>query len=159
MLTTTKENLKQIYEEDFLLWIEKTIKLLSDRQLEELDYENLIEELATLGRSEIRAFENLIINIIFYLLLYQYGREQEDNINNFLGEIINIRSDLNRHFLQKTFYNHGINELETLYQYALEDAILKSNLKCFPGQCPYTFAQILDENYLPAILHNEQSKK
>ncbi len=43
--------LKLLYEEDYFLWLEKTIELLNNRQLENLDYENLIEELEALGRS------------------------------------------------------------------------------------------------------------
>ncbi|NES91702.1 DUF29 family protein, partial [Okeania sp. SIO2B9] len=41
--------LKLLYEEDYFLWLEETIKLLNNRQLENLDYENLIEELEALG--------------------------------------------------------------------------------------------------------------
>ena len=31
-------NLKQLYEQDYLLWLEENIKLLSDRQLQEYRY-------------------------------------------------------------------------------------------------------------------------
>jgi len=44
-------NLKQLYEQDYLLWLEENVRLLSDRQLQEIDYDNLIEELESLGRS------------------------------------------------------------------------------------------------------------
>ena len=151
-MLTTKENLKELYEKDFLLWIEKTIKLLSDRQLEDLDYENLIEELATVGKSEIRAFESLMIQIIVHLLLYQYWTAKHKyNAHHWTGEIISFRIQLKRHFNTKTFYNYGISELDSLYTDALKLVKNKTKLTVFPSQCPYTFAQILDENWLPFI--------
>jgi hypothetical protein len=33
-------NLKQLYEQDYLLWLEENIRLLSDRQLQEIDIVN-----------------------------------------------------------------------------------------------------------------------
>jgi hypothetical protein len=47
-------NLKELYEQDYLLWLEENVKLLSDRQLQKIDYDHLIEELESLGRSEKR---------------------------------------------------------------------------------------------------------
>ncbi|WP_205127400.1 MULTISPECIES: DUF29 family protein [unclassified Okeania] len=40
------------------------MKLLNNRQLENLDYENLIEELEAFGRSEKSAVESLVTLII-----------------------------------------------------------------------------------------------
>ncbi|NEN99694.1 MAG: DUF29 domain-containing protein, partial [Moorea sp. SIO3I7] len=45
-------DLKQLYETEYDQWLTETVKLLKNRQLEELDYDNLIEELEALGRSE-----------------------------------------------------------------------------------------------------------
>ncbi len=41
---TTNLNIKTttLYEEDFCLWLETTAELLKNRQLENLDYDNLI---------------------------------------------------------------------------------------------------------------------
>jgi hypothetical protein len=42
---TITTNLKQLYETDEDLWLEKTIELLKQKQFNQLDLENLIEEL------------------------------------------------------------------------------------------------------------------
>ncbi len=152
MLTTTKENLKELYEEDFLLWIEKTIKLLSDRAIEDLDYDNLIEELATLGRSEKRTVVSLIKQLLIHLLLYQYWTTEHDrNANHWRAEIINFKQQLRDELRSKTIYNYAITQIDNLYIDALKIAKNKSNLKSLPSQCPYTFAQIIDENWLPLV--------
>jgi len=43
---------KTMYEEDFYLWIRTTINQLQARQFERVDLENLLEELASMGRSD-----------------------------------------------------------------------------------------------------------
>jgi hypothetical protein len=43
---------KELYESNYLQWLEETIKSLKSRQLEDIDYDNLIEELDTLAKSE-----------------------------------------------------------------------------------------------------------
>ncbi|NES65491.1 MAG: DUF29 domain-containing protein [Okeania sp. SIO2D1] len=88
-------DLKLLYEEDYFLWLEETIKLLNNRQLENLDYENLIEELEALGRSEKSAVESFVILIIQHLLLYQYwSEERANNSSHWCGEILTFRAQL-----------------------------------------------------------------
>jgi hypothetical protein len=43
---------KELYESNYLQWLEETIKSLKSRQLEDIDYDNLIEELDALAKSE-----------------------------------------------------------------------------------------------------------
>jgi hypothetical protein len=56
----TEVSLKRLYEDDYALWLEKNIQLLASRKLKDLDYENLIEELESLGRSERKTAESLV---------------------------------------------------------------------------------------------------
>jgi hypothetical protein len=51
---------KTLYEEDFYLWIRTTINQLQARQFERVDLENLLEELASMGRSEKRTIKSLL---------------------------------------------------------------------------------------------------
>jgi hypothetical protein len=50
------------------LWLEDNIKLLSDRQLQGIGYDNLIEELESLGRSEKRTVESLMKQLFVIVL-------------------------------------------------------------------------------------------
>jgi hypothetical protein len=45
--------IKDLYESDYLLWLQETSRLLKDRDFNNLDLENLIEEIESLGRSEL----------------------------------------------------------------------------------------------------------
>jgi hypothetical protein len=44
--------IKDLYDSDYLLWLEETSRLLQSKNFEKLDIENLIEEIESLGKSE-----------------------------------------------------------------------------------------------------------
>ena len=46
------------YEQDFYGWTQEQASLLKAGRLNELDIDNLIEEIETMGRSEKRALES-----------------------------------------------------------------------------------------------------
>ncbi len=151
-MLTKIENLQDLYEKDFILWIEKNVQAIKDGKFNLVDFENVIEELETLGRSEKRAVESLLKQILINLLIYEYWTEQKDyNGHHWKGEIIAFRDDLKSYFKSKTLENHGRSELENIYQSALERAINKTGLNIFPDQCPYTFEQIINKNWLPLV--------
>jgi hypothetical protein len=75
-------SLQQLYETEHDTWLEEIIDLLKKRQLDSLDYENLIEELTALGRSEKSAVKNLLLQIIIHLLLWDFWEvEKVQNLN------------------------------------------------------------------------------
>ena len=48
----TKE--KTLYEQDFTLWIEETVKQLKSGDFTKIDWENFIEEVESLGKRDKR---------------------------------------------------------------------------------------------------------
>ncbi len=142
-------SLKRLYEDDYALWLEKNIQLLAGRQLKDLDYENLIEELESLGRSERKTAESLVKQLLIHLLLYEYWTiEQDRNSDHWRVEIATFRDQLSDELKSKTIYNHVVEHLEPLYKRAVKLAALKSGVK-LPIACPYTIEQILNEDWLP----------
>ncbi|MFM6308207.1 MAG: DUF29 domain-containing protein [Dolichospermum sp.] len=138
-----------MYERDYLLWLEENMRLLSDRQLQEIDYDHLIEELESLGRSEKRTIESLMKQLLIHLLLYQYwATEFQRNANHWSLEILTFRDQLNEELAAKTIYNYLVDNLDKIYQSAMKLAAQKSQLS-LPQQCPYTWQEILNENWLP----------
>jgi hypothetical protein len=141
--------LKQLYETDENLWLEETIKLLKQRQFNQLDLENLIEELINLGKRDLAKAKSLLRQIIIHLLLLQYWQaEYERNYRHWIGEIKTFRYDLNNH-LTTNLMNKLQDDFENIYQSAVDFVQIKTNLTIFPEKCPYALAQLLDENYLP----------
>ncbi|MEA5616588.1 DUF29 domain-containing protein [Cronbergia sp. UHCC 0137] len=143
--------LKQLYEIDDYLWLEETIKLLKTKDLHNLDINNLIEELESLGKNNLNKVRSLLRQIIIHLLLLQYWQQEYDrNYRHWQGELIAFRDDLSNS-LTTTLKNKLIEELENIYSVALKIVIQKTGLSSnlFPDKCPYSLEQLLNDNWYP----------
>jgi hypothetical protein len=61
-------NTTGLYETDFYAWIQRQAELLKEKQFDGIDFENLIEELEAMGRSEKRQLLNRLAQLIAHLL-------------------------------------------------------------------------------------------
>jgi hypothetical protein len=149
MPITEKINLKELYEIDDYLWIQETVKLLKEKQFNQLDLENLIEELEDWGSEKKHAIESLLEQIIRHLLLLEYwASEYEQNRNHWRAEIVSFRTQINKK-ITTNFYNYLNQNLAEIYDDARLYVIEKSSLETFPEQCPYTLDQLLDKHWFP----------
>lgn len=146
MLTIT--NLKQLYEIDDSQWLEETVKILKNKQFNDLDLDNLIEELEDLGREKKNAVASLLEQVIRHLLLLQYWTEEKEyNSTHWQGEIYTFRVQLRRK-LTTNLRNYLEAELNNIYQDALGFVKIKTQNKVqFPSECPYTLKQLLDKEW------------
>ena len=113
-------NLKELYEVDDYLWIQKTIKLLKEKKFNELDTENLIEELEDLGRERKNKVESLLRQIIIHLLLLEYwSQESQYNASHWKAEITEFRFQING-ILTKNLQNFLVSRFELIYQNSLK---------------------------------------
>lgn len=151
MSNLTKTNLNKIYQIDGYLWLEETIKILQKNRLEELDIENLIEELQSLGKRDLNKVKSLLRQIIIHLLLLAYWQEEhERNYRYWRGEITAFRAELSDS-LTTTLENKLHEELASIYQTALKIVLQKTGLSKdhIPENCPYSFGQLLDDSWYP----------
>ena len=104
-----------------------------------------------MGKRDLAKAKSLLRQIIIHLLLIQYWQvEYEGNYRHWIGEVKTFRYDLNNH-LTTNLTNKLEDDLENIYQSAVDFVKIKTDLTVFPEQCPYTLAQLLDNNYLPSI--------
>lgn len=61
-----------LYEIDYLLWTEDTVNKLRARDIERLDFENLIEEIEDLGRSQKHELKNRLRELLEHILKRTY---------------------------------------------------------------------------------------
>ncbi|MFO0054863.1 MAG: DUF29 domain-containing protein, partial [Dolichospermum sp.] len=128
MLNKTPNQLQKLYEIDDYLWLEETIKLLKAKNLENLDLENLIEELESLGRNDLNKVRSLLRQIIIHILLLEYWHDEYDrNHRHWQAEIIAFRDDLNNS-LTTTLKNKLVQELDHIYNVALKVVVQKTGL-------------------------------
>ena len=60
------------YDKDFYGWVNEQAELLRTGALNQLDIENLIEEVESMGRSELSALRNRLKILIAHLLKWKY---------------------------------------------------------------------------------------
>ena len=60
------------YDKDFYSWTQEQAELLKHGRFAELDLENLIEEVETMGRSEKRELESRLTVLLLHLLKWKY---------------------------------------------------------------------------------------
>lgn len=141
---------KTLYEQDFNLWLEETVKLLKNRQLDLIDYENLIEEIESMARKDKRALESNLEQILMHLLKWQYQKNKRSN--SWRYSIIEHRNRLKKDFRDSPSLKPYFDDvLEDCYQTAREFASEQTGLdiKTFPVDLPFTKEQVLDSSYLP----------
>jgi hypothetical protein len=69
MQTTT------LYDQDFYAWTQQQVELLRSGHLQELDIENMVEEIESLGRQERQELENRLGVLLGHLLKWHYQPE------------------------------------------------------------------------------------
>lgn len=142
-------DLETIYETDYVQWLETMVFLLKNNQLDQLDYEHLIEELEDLGGREKSAAKSLLLQIIIHFLLLQYWEAgREHNLNHWSAEIITFRVELEDK-LTTNLENYLSAELEQIYANARLIAQKKSGINHLPEKCPYTLTQLLNKTWFP----------
>jgi hypothetical protein len=139
-----------LYEEDFNLWLERQAKLLRERHFDELDIDNLVEEVESIGRSERRAIESNVEVILIHLLKCQF--QPERRTRSWLDSLLEHRGRLARDFRDSpSLRRHAKEHLGEIYRLARKRAASQTRLPLdtFPETCPYALEQILDEDFLP----------
>ena len=139
-----------LYDTDFHLWLEATIKQLKERNFEAVDLENLIEEIESMGRSEKRELKSRTVVLVMHLLKWKY--QPNKRTRSWLSTIMEQRREL-VFLLQdspslKPLFRQEINNY---YSYAQKEAARETNLplNTFPNQCPFIPEEILASEYFP----------
>ncbi|CAD5909480.1 DUF29 domain-containing protein [Planktothrix agardhii] len=139
-----------LYDQDFYLWLEKTVNLLRTENFLELDRDHLIEELETMGRSEKRVIESNLRVLLMHLLKYQYQPERRSNswLSTIIEHRIRINKDLKASPSLKGYFEQIFDET---YQDARILASVETGLSLdvFSLTCPLTSEQVLDRDFLP----------
>jgi hypothetical protein len=149
------QNLKELYEKDFYLWVMENLKLLKNREYELVDWENLLEEIEDMARRELRSLINLMAVIMEHLYKWENYREStymgsgwKKSILNARKELINLfdeMSSLKRIAQEKESLNkawrRAVNSLITWFKEE-EDLAHKyfgrfPTEEDFPKECPY----------------------
>jgi Domain of unknown function DUF29 len=138
------------YDSDFHLWSQTQAAAIREGRFAEIDLENVAEEIESLGRSDKREIKSGMEILLIHLLKWQFQPEKRKN--GWHGSIVAARfgvSDLVEESLGlKSFPEQKLAEA---YAAARRRAAAETGLsiKRFPAECPYTIAEVMDDNFLP----------
>ncbi|MCZ8025757.1 MAG: DUF29 domain-containing protein, partial [Microcystis sp. LE19-10.1B] len=138
---------KDLYEQDYLAWLEETAKQLRQRRTDVLDWEHLEEEIEALGNEQRHKVDSYLLQLLIHLLLYQYWPEERERCaRGWQDEIANFRVELELLLESKTLYNYFLTRIAVIYPKAVKRVRQKSQLPAaiFAESCPYSPEQILD---------------
>ncbi|MDJ0569813.1 MAG: DUF29 domain-containing protein [Pleurocapsa sp. MO_192.B19] len=112
---------KKIYDRDFNLWLEETVTALKTRNMAALDWDNLIEEIEDMGRSQKNALESYLQRLIEHLLKLRYWTQEKERCNRgWRSEVVNFRNRIKR-ILKKnpSLKNYLVEQYPEIYQDAI----------------------------------------
>ncbi|MEL4895454.1 DUF29 domain-containing protein [Crocosphaera sp. Alani8] len=143
---------KQLYDQNFCLWIETTIKQIKTQDFDKIDWDNVIEELDSLGKSEKRELKNHLVVLLEHLLkLACWETEKEYNQRNWKGTIREQRRQIlllleDSPSLKPLFYEN----LPKCYSEARKIVLDKTSLsdRLIPLEIPFPVEDILNYDHL-----------
>jgi hypothetical protein len=130
------------YEDDILLWSERQADLLRRRAIDDLDFDNLAEEIADVGKSELHAVESLLEQALLHMLKAEAWPQARD-APSWRAEAIGFRRQARKRFTPSMRQRIDVAEM---YDDALA-ALPETNDGQPPGlvwdTCPMTLDELL----------------
>ncbi|PPQ26271.1 DUF29 domain-containing protein [Rhodopila globiformis] len=139
-----------IYDEDFYAWANEQARLLRAGNLAQADIAHIAEEIESMGRAEKRELVSRLQVLLMHLLKWQFQPERRGV--RWTVTIRNQRDALVDHLADNPSLKARFPEaVVRAYRAAWGEAAVETELpeKSFPDVCPWTLAQITDENFWP----------
>lgn len=138
------------YDQDFYGWTQEQAALLKAGRLNDLDIDNLIEEVETMGRSEKRALESRLTVLLVHLLKWKYQPARRSR--SWTLTIVGQRIKFDRVLKDNPGLKPQLSEImNNAYRLAKVNAERETKLdaKVFDLECAWTLEQITDDNFFP----------
>ena len=139
-----------LYDRDFYAWSQEQAGLLRAGKLAQADIEHIAEEIESMGKSEKRELVNRLAVLLTHLLKWQTQpalrgtswrltiEEQRDRLADHLADNPSLKATLDA-------------SITSGYRLAILGAARETGFDrtAFPGTCPWSFEQIMDEGFWP----------
>jgi Domain of unknown function DUF29 len=137
-----------LYATDYYRWLEETVTRLQERDFDAVDWENLIEEVSDLGKSQKNAVKSLMIRLVEHLLKLAYwDRERMYNVRKWRSEIVTFRSQIRDKLEESPTLRSYLLEI---YPKCLEDARESmGELFDLPHEIEISLEQAIDKTWFP----------
>lgn len=149
-LATADPPVNNLYDTDFYAWTQEQARLLREQRWNDLDLENLIDEVESVGLSEKREIRSRMTILLAHLLKWKFQpghrgaswiatiTEQRDQLNDIVRTSPSLEGYLQSQANQKYLSGSLLAAEKTGIAFGV-----------FPEQCPFTPQQVLDPDFLP----------
>ena len=139
------------YKADYYGWTQEQARLLHEHRLGEIDLANIVEELESMGASERNEFAHRLEILLMHLLKWRYQPDYPYRRSWMLTIIEQRKRIAARLRKSPSLKHHAIEELIDAYDVAKVAAERETGLpgSTFPNECPWTFAQVTDSEFMP----------
>jgi hypothetical protein len=148
MATVTKTRVR--YEDDLFAWTQEQAALLRAHAVDGIDWENLAEEIESMGRRDRRELKSRLTVILLHLPKWQAQADQRGM--SWRKTLRTQRREIRNLLQQSPSLRREVPDLmREAYADAVKDAADETGLRAdaFPTTCAYAPDDVLDEDYMP----------
>ena len=139
------------YDQDVVAWATEQARLIRSGQFDKLDVEHIADEIEDVGRSEKRELASRMAVLLAHLLKWQFQpthrgaswertmREQRKQVLRKLRETPSLIP-----LLDDPEWGEGV------WGDAVTQAINETGLDALPETCPWSLADVLNDDWMPA---------
>jgi Domain of unknown function DUF29 len=137
------------YDEDLYRWTVEQADALRRRAVNDLDYDNLAEEIESVGRSERREIRSRLKVLLIHLLKWRYQPEKRSDswrasVSEARQRIEDVLTD------SPSLRSFPTEALASAYRLAIVDeAVRRLELLHLPEACPWTIEEVLRGDFWP----------
>jgi Domain of unknown function DUF29 len=138
------------YEDDLFAWTQEQAALLRAHAVDGIDWENLADEIESMGGRDRRELESRLAVVLLHLLKWQAQPALRGS--GWRKTLRTQRREIRRLLKQSPSLRREVPDLmRDAYADAVKDAIDETGLgaEMFPSACPYARDDVLDEDHLP----------
>lgn len=139
-----------LYEADFYAWTQAQAEKLRARSMNAIDWDNLAEEIESVGRSDKRELLNRLDTLLMHLLKWEF--QPDRRTRSWLNTIDDQRKRIARVIEDSPSLAEFPQEvIGKAYAGARRSAVRETNLplKTFPEACPYPIESVLSDDFMP----------
>jgi hypothetical protein len=138
---------------DYIVWLERQIDIIRERQFAQLDVENLLDELEYAVNKRKRALRSRLRVLMLHLLKCDYQPLQRSN--SWISTICTQRRKIYEALEDSPSLAHMVRAYaESEYKHAVLQAAMETGLpeSTFPASPPYAEQQLLDFDFIPGLV-------
>lgn len=139
-----------LYERDILVWSDQQAGLLrrlaaGERVNASIDWDNVIEELESVGRAQLQACESLLVQAMVHLLK-QRAFPDASSLHHWRGETVGFLAAARRAFVPSMRQRIGMADLYATALAQVRDGAREGEaMELLPDACPFDLAELVGE--------------